>query len=218
MTDKLLRLLDLVFATAILVVASPFLVVVCAMALVTQGRPILYQAPRAARGGGEFRMKKFRTMVVDADKGASSTASTDPRITKLGAFLRRYKLDELPQMLNVIAGEMSLVGPRPQIQWEVDRYDENEKRLLTVRPGITDFASIWFSDEGERLAGQGDPDEAYDRLIRPGKNALALYCVDNRSVGLYLRVLMLMGQAVAGRDVRARIEAITGINADALAR
>jgi len=162
-------------------------------------------------------MKKFRTMAVGADQGASSTSSSDARITPFGARLRRRKLDELPQLLNVLKGEMSLVGPRPQIQWAVNAYDERERRLLTVRPGITDLASIWFSDEGDRLASAADADAAYLQLIGPGKTALGLAYVDGRSLRLYMRTLALTAQSMLGRDVRPTIAQLTGIDADALA-
>ena len=218
MTDRLLRVADVVLASFALVVLSPVLVAAAAAARVTQGSPVIYRADRVCMDGGSFAMMKFRTMQVDADEGPSSTPSTDERITPLGGHLRRYKIDELPQLFNVVRGEMSLVGPRPQIRWAVDAYDEFERRMLTLRPGMTDLASIWFSDEGERLAGTDDPDAAYQKLIAPGKAALGVWYVEHRSVGLYARILYLTFRAVAGRDVRQRIEKLTGINADALAK
>lgn len=217
MTDRVFRVVDVVVAAMTLVVLSPVLLGVALLAAFSHGLPILYQAPRVGLNGRAFRMKKFRTMAVGADRGASSTSSTDARVTPFGARLRRRKLDELPQLINVLMGEMSLVGPRPQIQWVVDDYDERQRRLLTVRPGMTDLASIWFSDEGDRLAGAVDPDAAYERLIAPGKTALGLAYVDNRSLRLYLRVLVLTARSMLGRDVRPTIERMTGIDADALA-
>lgn len=217
MTDRALRMADVVLATAMLAVLSPLLLITAVLAALKQGRPILYQAPRVGRHGQTFQMKKFRTMAVGADRGASSTSSTDARVTPFGARLRGRKLDELPQLLNVLKGEMSLVGPRPQIQWAVDAYDDRQRRLLTVRPGMTDFASIWFSDEGDRLAGSVDADAAYLRLIAPGKTALGLAYVDGRSLRLYMRTLVLTAQSMLGSDVRPTIERMTGIDADALA-
>lgn len=216
MTDRLLRMVDVVLATTTLALFSPVLLATALLAALKQGRPILYQAPRVGRHGQTFQMKKFRTMAVGADRGASSTPNTDARITPFGARLRRHKLDELPQLLNVLKGEMSLVGPRPQIQWAVDGYDDRQRRLLTVRPGITDLASIWFSDEGDRLAGAADADAAYLRLIAPGKTALGLAYVDGRSLGLYMRTLALTAQSMLGNDVRPTIERMTGIDADTL--
>lgn len=196
---------------------SPVLAGIAVLALVRQGRPVLYKAPRVGRHGQTFAMMKFRTMTVGADRGASSTSTDDARITPFGASLRRAKLDELPQLLNVVRGEMSLVGPRPQVQWAVDVYDDRERRLLTVRPGMTDLASIWFNNEGERLAGAADPDAAYLQLIAPGKTALALSYVEGQTVRRYLHILVLTARAMLGRNVRPTIERITGLNADALA-
>jgi lipopolysaccharide/colanic/teichoic acid biosynthesis glycosyltransferase len=127
-------------------------------------------------GGREFRMYKFRTMVPDADRvGGPNTPDDDPRLTRTGRLLRRYKLDELPQLFNVVKGDMSFVGPRPQVPVEVAGYTKQERELLWVRPGITDWASLRFSNEGEILAGHGgDPDDAYRELIRPEKMRLGL--------------------------------------------
>jgi lipopolysaccharide/colanic/teichoic acid biosynthesis glycosyltransferase len=137
--------------------------------------PAIYAGRRVGRGGSEFRMYKFRTMVSNADKiGGPSTADTDPRLTKTGRFLRRYKLDELPQLVNVLKGDMSFVGPRPQVTDEVAGYTPEEREILSVRPGITDWASLRFHNEGEILAGHADPDAAYAELIRPEKMRLGL--------------------------------------------
>jgi lipopolysaccharide/colanic/teichoic acid biosynthesis glycosyltransferase len=120
-------------------------------------------------------MYKFRTMVTNADRvGGPNTPDDDPRVTRTGRFLRRYKLDELPQLLNVLRGDMSFVGPRPQVPDEVAAYTPQERELLLVRPGITDWASLRFSNEGEILAGHADPDRAYAELIRPEKMRLGL--------------------------------------------
>jgi lipopolysaccharide/colanic/teichoic acid biosynthesis glycosyltransferase len=121
-------------------------------------------------------------MVVNADKiGGPSTSADDPRLTQLGAFLRRYKLDELPQLINVVKGDMSLVGPRPEVLEETRLYNDQEKHLLDVRPGITDWASIRFRDEGEILRGSADPHQAYREKIRPEKIRLGLEYVQKRS-------------------------------------
>jgi lipopolysaccharide/colanic/teichoic acid biosynthesis glycosyltransferase/SAM-dependent methyltransferase len=195
------RLLDLVIVAPLALFVSPFALVVAAIIKLRDRGPILYQAQRVGRGGDEFTMLKFRTMVVDAEVvGGSSTSSKDPRITAVGHTLRRWKLDELPQLINVLRGEMSLVGPRPQVRWDVDRYTEDERRLLTVRPGITDWASIKFRDEGEILAAEEDPDEAYDRLIRPDKIRLGLRYVDSASVRTDLGILRDTLRAVFGRE------------------
>jgi lipopolysaccharide/colanic/teichoic acid biosynthesis glycosyltransferase len=137
--------------------------------------PVLYTGTRVGRGGRPFKMYKFRTMVVDADRiGGPNTPDDDNRLTKTGRTLRKYKLDELPQLLNVLKGDMSFVGPRPQVTQEVATYTEEERQLLEVRPGITDWASLRFHNEGEILRGHADPDRAYAELIRPEKMRLGL--------------------------------------------
>jgi lipopolysaccharide/colanic/teichoic acid biosynthesis glycosyltransferase len=137
---------------------------------------------RIGRHGVPFRIFKFRTMVIDAEKlGGSATAEDDPRITPIGRFIRRHKLDEFPQFLNVLAGDMSLVGPRPEVKKYVDMYTEEEKAILELRPGITDWASIWNSNEAAVLEGSHDPEKTYEELIRPTKLALQLFYVRNRS-------------------------------------
>ena len=137
-------------------------------------------------------MIKFRSMVVDSDKNkVDSTASNDPRITQLGKLIRKTKMDEVPQLLNVIKGEMSLVGPRPNVKRETDLYTLEEKDLLSVRPGITDLSSIVFSDEGDILDGKSDPDITYNQLIRPGKSRISLLGMTNSSILLDLQIIFL---------------------------
>ena len=129
-------------------------------------------------------------MVVNADKkGASSTADDDTRLTKIGIFLRKYKLDELPQLINILKGEMSFVGPRPQVAWAVKLYSDEEKKILNVRPGITDYASIKFSNEGEILKGSSDPDKAYMEKIHPEKMKLGLQYAQNHSLWIDIKIL-----------------------------
>jgi lipopolysaccharide/colanic/teichoic acid biosynthesis glycosyltransferase len=131
-------------------------------------------------------------MVIDADRrGSSSTSNDDRRITAVGHFIRRYKIDELTQLWNVLMGDMSLVGPRPQVQSGVDLYTSRERILLNVRPGITDFASIVFSDEGAILEGHPNPDVGYDQLIRPGKSLLGLFYVEHSSLSVDIRLVWL---------------------------
>jgi lipopolysaccharide/colanic/teichoic acid biosynthesis glycosyltransferase len=143
--------------------------------LVDRDGPVLYGGRRVGLGGREFRMYKFRSMVMNADKiGGADTPDDDPRLTKTGRFLRRYKLDELPQLINVLKGDMSMVGPRPQVPQEVATYTAEERQILNVRPGITDWASLRFHNEGEILAGHPDPNKAYNELIRPEKMRLGV--------------------------------------------
>ena len=153
--------------------------------------------------GVPFKMVKLRSMTVRPPSlgGSPSTPSNDIRITPIGRVVRKYKLDELLQLLNVIVGDMSLGGPRPQVAVGAAAYTAVERRLLTVRPGITDFASIVFSDEGDILAGQPDPDLAYDQLIRPGKSWLGLFYIENRTLALDIRLVFLTGVAIFSKSL-----------------
>ncbi len=176
------RLFDAVISVVGLIVLTPLLVAVALAIKAESAGPVFYRGLRAGRDGKPFRIFKFRTMVMNADKiGGPSSSADDPRITRVGGFLRRYKVDELPQLLNVLRGEMSLVGPRPEVLQEVQLYTEEEKRLLEVRPGITDWASIRFRNEGEILRGSVDPHAAYREKIRPEKIRLGLEYVERRS-------------------------------------
>ena len=140
-------------------------------------------------------------MSIGADKtGVESTAQNDPRITRVGRWIRAYKLDELVQLWNVLIGQMSLVGPRPQVRLDVDLYTETEMGLLAVKPGITDLASIVFADEGDILKGHEDPDLAYNQLIRPWKSRLALVSIQHASLSLDLKILALTAIAIFSRD------------------
>ncbi len=186
------RLLDIWVAAFGLVAASPVLLPVMFLVWWEDRHSPFYIAPRIGRAGLPFSMVKMRSMIIGADrKGASSTSNDDRRITPVGHFIRRYKIDELTQLWNVLKGDMSLVGPRPQVQSGVDLYTSRERELLNVRPGITDFASIVFSDEGSILAGHPDPDAGYDQLIRPGKSLLGLFYVEHRSMRVDVMLVLL---------------------------
>ncbi len=196
------RAFDFVAAACGLLVFSPLLLGVMLAIWLQDRQSPFYIAPRAARGGGTFRMVKFRSMVVNADRiGGASTATTDRRITPVGSFVRAYKLDELIQLWNVVTGDMSLVGPRPQVMSDAALYTSLEKRMLSVRPGITDPASIVFSDEGEVLKGANDPDREYNRVIRPWKSRLALAYIDNRSFAVDLGLILLTIVAIISRPM-----------------
>ena len=177
------RSFDIIFSAIIIILFSPLLLLIALFVWAGDRGPVFYVGRRVGAGGVIFGMLKFRTMVVDAERlGASSTAADDGRLTLVGRVLRRFKLDELPQMINVLKGEMSVVGPRPQVKWVVDMYGAREKRLLDVRPGITDYASIKFRNEGEILKGSKDPDGDYLRKIAPEKIRLGLKYVDDHSL------------------------------------
>ena len=186
------RLLDFSAALLGLIFLSPvLLLVMLAIWLHDRGFPF-YVARRMARGSGTFTMVKFRSMVVDADQsGVNSTTGTDRRITPVGCFVRAYKLDEIMQLWNVLKGDMSLVGPRPQVETDASLYTVEEKRVLTVRPGITDLASIVFADEGNILDGSRNPDLLYNQIIRPWKSRLALLYIEKRTLLIDIRIIFL---------------------------
>ncbi|HKS26845.1 MAG TPA: sugar transferase [Pyrinomonadaceae bacterium] len=185
------RLFDIVASSVALIIFSPLMIVITVLVKMGSEGPALYRGTRASRGGGTFKMLKFRTMVMNAEKiGGPSSSADDPRITRVGAWLRRYKLDELPQLINVFKGDMSFVGPRPEVLSEVENYTPEERKLLTVRPGITDWASIKFNDEGEILKGSADPHQAYLEKIRPEKVRLGLEYVSNQSLLVDIRIIM----------------------------
>jgi lipopolysaccharide/colanic/teichoic acid biosynthesis glycosyltransferase len=207
------RAFDLLGATAGLLLASPVLVPTTLAVWLQDFHSPFYIAPRVGRNGRTFKMLKLRSMVINADKsGVDSTGGQDRRITPVGHFIRRYKLDELTQLWNVLAGDMSLVGPRPNVKRETDLYTLMEQRLLSIRPGITDFASIVFSDEGEILADKLDPDISYNQLIRPGKSELGLFYVAHRSVLLDLKLVVLTAVAILSRPTA--LQAVANILRD----
>lgn len=186
------RLFDILFSFLGLILLSPLLLLTALLIVREDGGPVFYRGQRIGLSGRPFFIFKFRTMVVDAEKrGGSSTSDADPRITRIGGRLRRYKLDELPQLINVLKGDMSIVGPRPEVKYYTDMYTEAEKIILQVRPGITDYASIWNADEGAILAGAEDPEEAYETLIRPKKLKLQIKYVKEQSLWVDVKIVFL---------------------------
>ena len=180
----------MIVATIALVIVAPLLALAALMVKLSPRGPVFYRGTRVGLNGELFPMLKFRTMVVDAESlGGSATAADDPRITRFGKFLRRYKFDELPQLFNVLLGDMSLVGPRPEVEKYVNLYSPEEKAILTVRPGITDWASIWNSNEAAVLEGSRDPERTYEELIRPTKLALQLLYVRDHSFFVDVKIL-----------------------------
>lgn len=208
--DMLKRTLDIVAALAGLLVLWPFLLLFILLVWLQDFASPFYIAPRARRRGQSFNMVKLRSMVKNADKkGGSSTAVTDRRITWVGKLIRKTKFDEVPQLLNVLMGDMSLVGPRPQVMGDVALYTEEEYHLLDIRPGITDIASIVFADEGNILAGKPDPDLAYNQLIRPYKSRLGLLYIEHSGVLLDVRLIFLtLLSAFKRRAALDRVSAI----------
>ena len=164
------RLMDIVISGCALAVIWPVLLLVALAIKIDDPGPVFYRQVRVGRGGKTFRIFKFRTMVVDADKkGLAITVGRDNRITRVGAILRKTKLDELAQLINVFVGEMSFVGPRPEVQKYVDMYTPYQRQVLLVRPGITDYASIAYRNENDMLAGAEDPERMYIDVIMPDK-------------------------------------------------
>ncbi len=194
------RAWDLAVALCGLVLCAPLLGVLCLVVWLQDFRSPFYVALRAGRGNSAFKLIKLRSMVVNADKaGVNSTAATDRRITRVGHFIRRFKCDELMQLWNVLVGDMGLVGPRPQVVSEIPRYTEEEMRLLSVRPGITDLASIVFADEGDILRGSEDPDLRYEQVIRPWKSRLSLLYIEKANWLLDLRIVWLTVLCIVNR-------------------
>lgn len=194
------RVMDFALALSGLLLLSPLLLAIALLIYLHDFHSPFYIAPRIGKDGKPFRMVKFRSMVVNADRsGVTSTAASDSRITPVGHFVRRCKLDEIVQLWNVLIGDMSLVGPRPNVKSGTDLYTAAERRLLSVRPGITDFASVVFADEGQILHGHADADAAYDRLIRPWKSRLGLFYIDHRSLWLDCELIAVTLTAVVSR-------------------
>lgn len=195
------RIFDVFVSGLGLLAASPVLLPVMFLVWKQDRHSPFYIALRTGQHDIPFNMIKLRSMVMNADSsGVDSTGANDRRITPVGHFIRRYKLDELSQLWNVLKGDMSMVGPRPNVKRETDLYTPAERGLLTVRPGITDFASIVFSDEGDILKDQEDPDIAYNQLIRPGKSKLGLFYIEHRSTWLDIRLCWYTAVAILSRE------------------
>jgi len=186
------RIFDFLTSFLGLILISPLLLIIAVLIKLDSPGPVFYRGERVGQHGKIFRIFKFRTMVPNAEKlGGPSTAADDPRLTKFGKFLRRHKLDELPQLINILKGEMSLVGPRPEVPSEVALYDpETKEIILSVKPGLTDLATLENLHEEEVLKGAKDPHEAYRRLIQPQKLRLAKEYVKKRSFWLDFKIIL----------------------------
>jgi lipopolysaccharide/colanic/teichoic acid biosynthesis glycosyltransferase len=194
------RMFDLMLSLSALCCLLPVLLLIGIAVWLEDGGSPWYRGIRVGRGGVPFRMLKFRSMRVDAWRtGVNSTADGDGRITRVGRRLRRWKLDELPQLWNVLLGEMSFVGPRPQVPADAGLYTHAERRMLCMRPGITDLASIVFSDEGRILEGSGNPDLLYNQIIRPWKSRMALLYVGHASLVVDVKILALTAFSLVSR-------------------
>ncbi len=189
--DKL-RLLDFVFATVGIIILSPLFILIAILIKFTSAGAVLFQQQRVGKNGKDFILLKFRTMQVNAEaKGQLTVGGKDSRITKVGYYLRKYKLDELPQLINVFIGNMSLVGPRPEVRKYVNFYTAEQQKVLLVLPGITDYASIAFRNENELLANAENPEKYYIDTIMPAKIELNKKFIDNRSIKNYFEILIV---------------------------
>lgn len=202
------RFFDVTVSAIVLIVFSPILVIAMLAVFFEDLNNPIYTAKRVGRNAKLFSMYKIRSMRAGADKsGVESTSSDDVRITKIGAYIRKYKIDELSQFANVLVGDMSIVGPRPNTINEVEKYSDEEQRLLLMKPGITDIASIVFSNEGDILRLSSNPDKDYERLIRPWKSELALTYVKHNNFTLDIVIIIATAIAIFDRSRALKIMA-----------
>lgn len=186
------RLFDVIFSLFGLILVFPLFLVIAVLIKRESSGPVFFRGERVGKNGKLFKMFKFRSMVMNAEKlGGPSTSADDPRLLKIGKFLRRYQLDELPQLINILRGQMSFVGPRPEVASEVETYDKETKRIiLSIKPGMTDLATLEDIHEGEILRGAKDPHQAYRELIKPQKLKLAKEYVKNQSFWLDIKIIL----------------------------
>lgn len=188
----MIRLCDIVFSAIGLLLLSPLFLIVYILIRCESKGGGFYCQQRVGRDGRMFGLYKFRSMRTGSDKkGLITVGGHDSRITRMGYFIRKYKIDELPQLWNVLKGDMSLVGPRPEVKKYVDLYTEEQRRVLSVRPGITDYASIEYVDENEILGKAEDPDRVYVEEIMPAKIKLNMRYIENRSLNEYFKIIGL---------------------------
>ena len=188
----MIRFFDFILSLVGLVVLAPIFIVLAIWIKMDSKGPVFYKQVRVGQNGIDFGLFKFRSMVVDADKkGLITVGGRDPRITRSGYFIRRYKLDELPQLINVLVGDMSLVGPRPEVRKYVDLYTDEQQKVLSVKPGITDYASIEYMDENEILGKSSDPEKTYIEEIMPEKIKYNMKYINNKNLFEYFKIILL---------------------------
>lgn len=188
----MIRFFDFILSLVGLVVLAPIFIVLAIWIKIDSKGPVFYKQVRVGQNGIDFGLFKFRSMVVDADKkGLITVGGRDPRITRSGYFIRKYKLDELPQLINVLVGDMSLVGPRPEVRKYVDLYTDEQQKVLSVKPGITDYASIEYMDENEILGKSRDPEKTYIEEIMPEKIKYNMKYIQNKNVSEYFKIIFL---------------------------
>lgn len=192
-----LRFFDLLFSTIALIVSAPFFLIIAILIILESKGGPFYKQVRVGKNNQDFYLLKFRTMRVGADqKGLLTVGDRDPRVTRMGMVLRKYKLDELPQLINVFMGQMSLVGPRPEVRKYVDLYNENQKQILQVKPGITDYASLNYIDENEILSKSEQPESTYITQIMPAKIELNFKYIQNQTVKEYFKIIILTAKSI----------------------
>ena len=188
----MIRFFDFILSLVGLVVLAPIFTVLAIWIKIDSKGPVFYKQVRVGQNGIDFGLFKFRSMVVDADKkGLITVGGRDPRITRSGYFIRKYKLDELPQLINVLVGDMSLVGPRPEVRKYVELYTDEQQKVLSVKPGITDYASIEYMDENEILGKSNDPEKTYIEEIMPEKIKYNMKYIQNKNVSEYFKIIFL---------------------------
>jgi lipopolysaccharide/colanic/teichoic acid biosynthesis glycosyltransferase len=193
----LIRLFDLILSFLLILFFLPFFAVIAIAILFDSKGGIFYFQKRVGLKGKEFNLIKFRTMYAGSEKkGLLTVGAKDPRITRTGNVLRKYKFDELPQLFNVLGGTMSLVGPRPEVGKYVDFYTEEQKKVLDIKPGITDYASIIYFNENEILSRSADPEQTYIKEIMPAKIRLNMTYIENKNIKTYLSVLFKTGAKI----------------------
>ena len=187
----MIRMLDFTFSIIGLIIFSPFIVIMSVFICIESKGSAFYFQERIGMNGIPFKLFKFRSMKINSDKsGLLTIGMNDSRITKLGSILRKYKIDEIPQLWNVLKGEMSVVGPRPEVKKYTDLYTASQRKVLTVRPGMTDLASIVFSNENELLENQKNPEQYYILNILPRKIELNLKFIDNPNMFNYFNIIL----------------------------
>jgi lipopolysaccharide/colanic/teichoic acid biosynthesis glycosyltransferase len=183
------RLFDFIVALLLTALLLPLFIVIAILIKLNSSGPVLFIQQRVGKNGIDFGIFKFRTMITGSESKGQLTIGKDSRITPVGHFLRKFKLDELPQLFNVIKGEMSLVGPRPEVRKYVELYNDEQKKVLAVKPGITDTASIQFADENSLLADSPDPEKKYITEIMPAKLKLNLQYIEKQSLFVDLKII-----------------------------
>lgn len=195
------KLFDFIFSLIGICMFLPFLIIILFIVWINDFKNPFYISLRVGVKGKLFKLIKIRTMVINADRyNINSTSSDDFRITKIGKFIRKFKIDEIVQLINVILGDMSIVGPRPNVKSETDLYSYKEKKILDIKPGITDFASIVFSDEGSILEGSRNPDLLYNQIIRPYKSRFAIFYVENNNIIMDFFLIILTLYSIINRS------------------